>query len=608
MLLKRKNQKSRHRETKRPFRLSLRFKLAFPVLILVSLMLALFFRATFTTVRELVLERTERRLVAIAEVFAETIKVPLILNNQKVLLANIEWMAKRPDVIEVRVEDASGVIVGGDKPSSVDLTQEGVAKSFLGVKRVNAGTYMVAVPIQAHSRKLGRVQFLFSEQGLEEELREIFEERLMFAFIAGIILSLLISAIAWVVIRPLFALKRTAQEILAGDLTARARISSFDEIADLGDAFNEMVARLTKSLDSLRSRTDALGESEEKYRLVIENAGDIIFTMSPDGEFSLLNKGFSGRKREDFLSEGLALFLSLLDDVSKNKFHEARQTLLNEKESVVNLALTQIHSRSKSEVFYLVNLTPVLDAENRVKHIQGVMRDVTEMRRIEVMKDALIRDVAHELKTPTAKFEMAVNWFEADLLKKGELEKYAKVIDILKTNTERLTTTIVSILDLTKLESGIHKLEAEDLNLNDVLLQVFRDMQSICQKKNIELRQDLCKQPLPMQGDRDMLYRLFVNLIGNSVKFTDIGHITLKSEIVDDQALVTVSDTGMGIEKEELENIFERFVQKTASSLGIGVGLTISKDIADLHQGRIWAESAGLGKGASFRVEFPLET
>lgn len=589
---------------KPPFRFSLRYKVAIPVLFLVTVMLFMLFQTTFHFVRELVLERNDQRLLAVAEVFRESLKVPLILKNQDVLEATLEWMAERSDVVEVTVEDDQGNVVGSTAPKRTDLPKPLNLRNYKGVMRIAGDLYGVAVPIEVSGRRLGRLIIVFSQLGLEDELNKIFLDRMLFAFLMGGVLAIVTSFVTYLALRPLFRLKRTVQQILTGNLEARARISSFDEIQDLAEAFNEMVSRLARSLDNLHARTRALEESEEKYRLIVDNASDIIFALTPEGEIAFLNEGFSGANREEIMDGGLALVKELHDPESRKVFEDAIDRVSRTNESVLNVATKHIHRGNQKEIFYLTNLTPLVDHEGKVKLIQGVMRDVTELRRIELMKDSLIRDVAHELKTPTAKFEMAVNWFEQEKTRDPGLAKYGGVIEMLKNNTDRLMTTITSIMDLSKLESGAMQIRKNPLDLNEVLRQVLHDMDPLCRQKGLELVNDLSHYELEILGDRDMLYRLFVNLISNSIKYTPKGSITVKSYERNGHFFVEVADTGIGIETQDLEIIFERFVQKTAASVGIGVGLTISRDIAALHGAKIWAESAGLGKGSTFKVKF----
>ncbi|MDP3921616.1 MAG: ATP-binding protein [Candidatus Omnitrophota bacterium] len=591
---------------KKAIRVSLRYKVAVPVFIIVTLMLFMLFQTTFRFARDVLREQNEHRLLAIAEVFIETLKVPLILDNHQILVANLDWMAKRPDVIDVRVEDDEGQVIGSTNPARLELPESVKDKDFFGVQQFANDRYAVSVPINVGERHLGRLMIIFAQLGFEEELRGIFQERIRLAFVMGIGLALMTAGVTWLALRPLIILRHTVNEIMNGDMSARAGIHSFDEIQDLGEAFNEMVSRLTRSLDTLRARTEALEESEEKYRLIVDNASDIIFALTPEGDIVFLNEGFSGCSREELLHEGLSLMLDMHSPDTREKFEDALRAVAEKKTSVTNVETTHIHRRNRAEFFHLTNLTPLVDHDGSVKLIQGVMRDVTELKRIERMKESLVRDVAHELKTPTAKFEMAVSWLEAEMKKDEGMKKYEQLIEMIKNNTDRLMRTITSIMDLTKLESGMAQVVNDPLDLNDVLVQVRQDMVSLCERKGLVLKYNPCSEPLPMKGDRDMLYRLLVNLIGNAIKFTEKGQIILSSQRVEAQAVIEVRDTGMGISKEDLETVFDRFVQKTASSTGIGVGLTISRDIAALHEGRIWAESLGPGKGASFKVEFPL--
>lgn len=591
-------------QSKKRFRLSLRYKVAVPVLIFVTLMLFMLFQTTFRFVRELVIERNERRLYSIAEVFTESLKVPLVLGNQQVLEATLDWMASRNDVVEVRVEDDAGTVRGSTSPELYDLPAISDWESFAGVRRIGPGRYVTVVPIEVADQKLGRLIIIFTQQDLEEELRQIFLDRMLMAFTLGAFLALMTAGVTWVLLRPLYKLKKVVQQILAGNMEARAQINSFDEIEDLGDAFNEMVSRLARSLDNLRARSHALEESEEKYRLIVDNASDIIFALTLDGELVFLNEGFSGLSREELMDGGIKLFKELHTDDTLERFQEALAAVINTRDTVINIATTHVHRELNAEVYYLTNFTPLVDMAGNVKLIQGVMRDVTELRRIEIMKESLIRDVAHELKTPTAKFEMAVNVLERELQSKPELQQYASLVKMLKDNTNRLMRTIMSIMDLSKLESGMLEIDRKELDLCALLQEVSKDMEPLCQQSGLNLAQQIPDEPCMIEGDHDMLYRLFVNLITNAIKYSEKGTITVKLGSEKKRPLVEVLDEGIGIEDKFLKTIFDRFVQKTASSVGIGVGLTICRDIAILHHAKIWAESDGLGKGSVFKVKF----
>ena len=405
--------------------------------------------------------------------------------------------------------------------------------------------------------------------------------------------------------RPLTALQRTARNILAGDLEARADIHSADEIQELGEAFNKVVSRLVQSFEHLRARTQALEESEEKFRSIVNNVSDIIFSINPEGELLVLNRGFSGYSREEILAEGLPLFFSMHAPGEAQKFQDALETIVRTQKPVEHLNTQQFHRLHHAEIYYQTNLTPVVDYEGTLRMIQGVMRDVTDLRRVEMMKETLVRDVAHELKTPTAKFIMTLPWLEKNMEHNPEKEKFIPILKMLSENADRLMRTISSIMDLSKVESGMSDIRKQELDLNEVLRLVAEDMRLLIEQNHLKLETRLSAAPLKMLGDPDMLYRVFVNLITNAAKFTPDGTLTVASSMRGNDICAEVADTGIGIEPENLQRIFEAFFQKTPSTLGIGVGLTISKEIVALHEGEIWAESGGAGQGSVFKVIFP---
>ncbi len=590
---------------RRGWRLPIRYKLALPELALFLGVVFFVLITTFNVFRDIVVKAKESRLQTIADVLAESLKIPLETNDKKTLMDYIHLFANQEEVDSVQVEDTEGVILGRSAADSEPLISGGLPENFLGVRKTEKNTYIAVAPIKSAEKNFGRIFIVFSESWYEFELRTVFIEKFFIAFLLVVLSTFAMLFITWLVMRPLTTLQKTARSILSGDLDARAKVSSRDEIEEVGTAFNKVVGRLTQSLENLKSRAQALEESEMKYRSIVDEVSDIIFSIAPDGELLLLNRGFSGYERDEILSGGLSLFVSLHGEGEAQKFQDALETIIRTKKPIEHLNTQHIHRIYHTKIFYQTNLTPVLDEEGDLKLIQGVMRDMTDLRRVEMMKESLIRDVAHELKTPTAKFMMTTDWLEKQMDESGEKEKFLPIIKMLRANADRLMHTISSILDLNKVQSGMANIQKKEIDLNQVLTLVASDLEPIVEQNHLKLETQLQAGELKMFGDPDMLYRVFINLITNAIKFTPNGAITVKSFSRGAEICVEVSDMGIGIEDENLKNIFEAFFQKTASSIGIGVGLTISKKIVLLHDGTIWAESDGVGQGSVFKVVFP---
>jgi PAS domain S-box-containing protein len=235
--------------------------------------------------------------------------------------------------------------------------------------------------------------------------------------------------------------------------------------------------------------------------------------------------------------------------------------------------------------------------------------DATGRKQTEKMRDQFISAVTHELRTPLVPIKANV-----DFVLSGKLgllpEKVKSSLQLVKSSTDRLASLTDELLDLRRLESGRFELSLADLDFRDVISQSVEEMQATIALKTQSLHAEVPDKPLPIRGDLVRLKQVLLNLLSNASKFTPENRsITVKVEDEADAVKVQVSDAGIGLKTEDLVRVFEPFsaIEKPTHIKGTGLGLSITKGLVEAHGGKIWAESAGEGKGATFTFTIPKE-
>lgn len=269
------------------------------------------------------------------------------------------------------------------------------------------------------------------------------------------------------------------------------------------------------------------------------------------------------------------------------------------KEYTANLERT-VEERTKD----LVRMNQELEKQSR-----NLAKAYKELLTLDQMKDKMIRDVSHELKSPVAQVQMAIDLWSTEVKKthidRSKEEKFSKIIN---NSLQRLRKTIGSILDLSVLEAGRLVFRKEPIQMGELVLQTTAGMRLLAEKKGLALINHV-NQRLPMViGDKDEIQRVVTNLIDNAIKYTEKGEIHVFLEQKDAFIEFAVKDTGVGIglPKEQFGKLFERFFQERPREDGAGVGLAICKNIIDVHKGNLWAESEGRGKGSTFKFTLPI--
>jgi two-component system, OmpR family, sensor histidine kinase VicK len=217
------------------------------------------------------------------------------------------------------------------------------------------------------------------------------------------------------------------------------------------------------------------------------------------------------------------------------------------------------------------------------------------------MQKEFINVAAHELRTPIQPILGLSEVLKSKITNKNECE----LIDVIARNAKRLHRLTEDILDVTKIESQSLKLKRESFNLNEIVMSVIAEYGMLAKKNNIKMIL-VSKDDFVVEGDRGRLAQVLSNFISNAIKFTSKGNIYISLEKSKDgkAVVLSVKDTGSGIDSDMVSRLFTKFA--TRSNTGTGLGLYISRNIVEAHGGRIWAENNSEGKGATFSFSIPV--
>ena len=221
------------------------------------------------------------------------------------------------------------------------------------------------------------------------------------------------------------------------------------------------------------------------------------------------------------------------------------------------------------------------------------------------MQQEFINIAAHELRTP---IQPMLSLSEVLLSKKGNIEEYEDFLNGINRNAKRLHQLAENILDVTKIESQSLHLKKERFSLNDIIQSVVTDYQRLVDSSKVKLAMTPNDDIAIVEGDKERLTQVLDNILSNAIKFTEEGKITVTLELMKEKAkqnvVVSVKDTGSGIDSEILPRLFTRFTTK--SDRGTGLGLYISKGIIEAHGGKIWAENNLKEMGATINFSLTI--
>ncbi len=232
----------------------------------------------------------------------------------------------------------------------------------------------------------------------------------------------------------------------------------------------------------------------------------------------------------------------------------------------------------------------------------------TKLRELDRLKSEFVSMVSHELKTPLTSIKISIDVLNSLSNSETDARTRDEMLQIINRNIERQKRLVNDLLDISRIETGNMKLHLEPVDMYAIIRESAESMKDLADKEGIPILMDLQGESPEIAGDHDRLVQVFVNLIGNALKFTGSGEIRIQAQVIDGHHEIRVSDTGIGIPSDELDMIFDKFHQVdsglTREVGGTGLGLAICKGIVDGHGGSIRAESK-VGEGSTFVVVLP---
>ncbi|MBI5415353.1 MAG: HAMP domain-containing protein [Candidatus Omnitrophica bacterium] len=384
-----------------------------------------------------------------------------------------------------------------------------------------------------------------------------------------------------------------AKSFADGDFSKRISLGARDEMEELADSLNSMSRQIQSRMEESiadKSRLEAVFLSMFDGVMVIDHKGAIILINQALRKFLSVEQETAGRKPLEVIRnmEIQAMAENIL--ALKSRFESREITVSFPEEKIL-----------------LVHATPVA-RDNRVDGADLVFHDITELRRLERVRREFVANVSHELRTPAA----TIRGY-AETLLEGALEDKqhaGEFVRIIHDDARRLAKLVNDLLDLSRIESGKMKLALEECALGSVIDGVLTAMDKEARRNSVTLRKEVPPGLAKVRIDEAAIAQVLLNLVENAVKYNNAGgSVTVGARETPRFLEVSVADTGIGIPREDLPRIFERFyrVDKARSRElgGTGLGLSIVKHIVQAHRGEVMVESE-LGKGSTFRFTLPL--
>ncbi len=582
--------------------------ITFTILLVVGIILAGLLTLSF--VRTTYEENIENRLITNAQLINQFVTDQISESDfEKVDFSNYSKEYSRLINTRVSFIDVNGTVIGDSAVSDLrslenHLNRPEIQEALdgkIGINKRNSSTLNVnylyiAVPLIVEDKMYGVTRVALPLYELNQLNYKLLQNYIVAALCGLVVSTILGYKYANSVTRPIIKITDTAKKIANGKLNDRVHINSSDEIGELADTFNFMAEKLdmtiteihdknTKLQSTLASMNEALFAVDKTYKIILINP--VAMTL-----FNIEEENVYGKH--------------ILEVVRNNKLHNLFKDILennNLGETEVTIDYPVVKTLRVFTNFIRLEMDP-----NRIIGVMALIQDITEVRRLENMRSDFVANVSHELKTPLTSITGFI-----ETLKNGSIENEMvrnRFLDIIEIETERLTRLIDDLLSLSAIESNSIFSKRDTIETHEILSEVGVIVEGLIEQKRMEFIVEIESSLPNIKGNKDWFKQMLLNLVENALKYTpEEGTVKVLVYKRYDNIFISVKDKGIGIPKEDIPRLFERFyrVDKARSRKvgGTGLGLAIVKHIVISFKGEIKVNSE-VGKGSEFIVRIPI--
>ena len=515
-------------------------------------------------------------------------------------LSNLDALAKKLGAeIETRVTiiDLDGTVLGdseedpatmenhANRPEIVDALATGVGESTRYSTTLGQKMMYVAVPISHQDEILGVARVSLPLTAVENVVRQVTVSIIIAMAGATALVILAAWIIARITTRPIRKLTVASRRITSGELGQKITIEAKDEVGELAHAFNEMSAK-TKEL------VEAISADRARLATILDNMADGVIMIDSEGNISLAN-----RAAEKLFNIKEAMNKPLIEAVRDHEVDELLKLCLK----TTKTQAAQYESGTSKRYLRAIAI-PIARSG-----LLLLFQDLTELRNLQTTRRELIGNISHEFRTPLAGIKAMVETLGGGAI--DDKETAGDFLTRIDSEVDRLTQLVAELTELSRIETGKAELKKEPVNLNQLVDEVITQLNLQAERQKLSVVRDFAADLPAVPADKDRVRQVIANLVHNAIKFTRPGgRITIATRTLEGSVVVGIADTGVGIPKEDLARVFERFYKgdRTRAGEGTGMGLAIAKHVVEAHGGNIWVESEDV-KGSTFSFSLPLQ-